>query len=197
MSVQYHIYANTGAGDPINYASPIGTTSSLTFQPPALNPSSTYKFGVRSFDTVTGYEDKNVDAVVTIVTDASGHDITGRPAAPQALTATAAKGATIRLDWAYAFPSGTVPAPTGFHVYIGTGGTPNYGSIAATVAYTGLMHYQTTLSGLTSGATYTIGVRAYNALAEEPNTNTATATADGAAPKSVVNLQGTPVSQPF
>jgi hypothetical protein len=30
MSTGYHIYSNTGAGDPINYASPTATVSALT-----------------------------------------------------------------------------------------------------------------------------------------------------------------------
>ena len=198
MGISYHIYANTGIGDPINYSVPIGTTTGLSFSPPALNPSSTYLFGVRAFDDVTLYEEMNVDAFVTIITDAGGNDITARPAAPQNLTATPVKGAGIRLDWTYPYVVGTVAAPTGFHVYTGTSGTPNYGVIVATVTYTkGLAHYTVTLTGLSDGATYAIGVRAFNLTAEEPNTVVVLATADGAAPKSVANLAGFPVSQPF
>lgn len=198
MGISYHVYANDGAGGPIDYTTPIGTATGLSFSPPALEPSGDYRFGVRAFDDVTGYEEMNVDAAVEIILDAANHDITARPAAPTHLTATPQKGAAIRLDWSYPYVPGTVAQPTGFHVYRGTGGVVNYGAVAATVSYTrGVLHYTATLTGLVDGTVYTIGVRAYNAVSEEPNTATVTATADGTGPASVSGLAGFAVSQPF
>ena len=31
MAIGYHVYANTGVGDPINYTTPIGTTNQLSY----------------------------------------------------------------------------------------------------------------------------------------------------------------------
>lgn len=194
MGTSYHVYANAGDGGPIDYATPIGTTTSLTFQPPALNPSSVYRFGVRAFDDVTGQEETNVDAVVTIITDAAGNDITNRPAPPLGLTATPVKGGGIRVTWNYSYVPGSVPLPTGFHVYVGIG-TPNYASVAATVVYSSVgLGFSATLMGLVSGTTYAIGARTYNGVAEETNTTVVSATADSLAPASVRCLQGFPVS---
>ena len=46
------------------------------------------------------------------------------------------------------------------------------------------------LSGFANGVTYTIGVRAYNATAEESNTSTVNVTADNVGPTAVVGLIG-------
>lgn len=103
----------------------------------------------------------------------------------------------MRVEWGYPI-SGTqarATAPTGFHVYIGTGGAPSYGSPAATVLFTsGIINsFGASLTGLTGGTTYQIGVRAYNAVAEEPNTAFVSVTADSAGPAPVDSLTGTAV----
>jgi hypothetical protein len=87
---------------------------------------------------------------------------------------------------------------TGYHIYFGTGGTPNYASPVATVLFAAATAntFATNLPGLTDGTTYTIGVRAYIATAEEANTNTVTVTADAvnitviSARSAVVNYLG-------
>ena len=64
-------------------------------------------------------------------------------------------------------------------------GTPNYAHrrrrSASQAAIAGT--FVADLSGLANGTTYTIGVRAYNATAEEPNTTTVTCTADSTGPR--------------
>ena len=66
MATAYHIYTNTGAGDPINYASPVATVSALTWTSSALSYPGTWSFGVRAFDTVSGLEEQNLDCSVTM-----------------------------------------------------------------------------------------------------------------------------------
>ena len=80
-------------------------------------------------------------------------------------------GGAVRIAWGYPIVN-RATAPTGFNVYIVTGGSPGYGSPAATVSFVAgsANAFVTNLAGLTGGATYQIGVRAYNAVAEEPNT---------------------------
>ena len=181
--LEYQIYANTGIGDPINYGLPIATTGLLTWTSGPLAFPGTWKFGVRAFDPVTHLEEENLDAAITLILDGSGIDITNRPKAPMALRAFPTAGGGIRVEWAYNTINPN-PAPTGFHVYKGTGGTPNYASIAATVSFSAAIAgtFVANLAGLSNGVAYTIGVRAYNGTAEEPNTSTVTVTADSDRP---------------
>jgi hypothetical protein len=48
--------------------------------------------------------------------------------------------------------------------------------------------FVTDLPGLINGTVYTIGVRAYNGTAEEPNTVTVNCTADATGPAAVASL---------
>jgi hypothetical protein len=186
-SIEYHVYANTGVADPINYNTPISTTAGLTYTTSALAYPGIWRFGVRAFNA--NGEEKNLDAAVTIILDASGVDITNRPKAPTALRALALAGGTIRVEWAYNTIN-PVPLPTGFHVYIGTGGTPSYGSPIATVSFQASIagSFVANIPALSNGTVYTIGVRAYNSTAQEPNTVTVNCTADSTGPSAVVSL---------
>ena len=194
MSLQYHVYANTGAGDPINYASIVATTSSLTWTSVCSAYPGTWRFGVRAYNTSNTLEEENLDASVTIILDASGNDITNRPAAPFGLRAFATANGGIRVEWAYNTINPS-PVPTGFHVYIATGGMRSYGSVAATVPFASAIAgtFVANLIGGTNGTIYTIGVRAYNATAEEPNTNTVNVTALSVGPTAVVSLSATAI----
>jgi hypothetical protein len=187
--LEYHIYSNTGIGDPIDYSTVIATTGLLTWTSGPLTYPGTWRFGVRAFDT--GGEEENLDCAVTLILDSSGNDISLRPASPIGLRAFATAGGGIRVEWAYNTINPAV-VPTGFHVYIGTTGIPNYGSVAATVLFATAIAgtFVANLAGLTNGTTYTIGVRAYNAVTEEPNTATVNCTADSVGPSAVVSLTG-------
>src|SRR5262249_29984152 len=146
------------------------------------------KFGVRAFHGCG--EEKNLDVAVEIILDATGADVTNRPAAPTGLRASATAGGSIRVEWHY--PRTRAPrAPTGFHVYTGTGGAPSYTTPVATVPYTtGIFNaFATTLSGLSDGTTYSISVRAYNGYGEEPNTVSVDVAADATGPGPVVGLE--------
>jgi hypothetical protein len=189
-AIGYNIYANTGAGDPINYSTPIATVYTLSYTTGALSYPGDWKLAVRAFNLYG--EEKNLDCEVEIILDGNGNDITNRPIAPMGLRAFATSSGGIRVEWAYPKPLVTAKTPTGFNVYIGTGGTPNYSSAAATISYAlGIASmFVANLSGLTDGTTYTIGVRAYNTVAQEPNTNTVNVTASATGPASVDGLSG-------
>ena len=98
--------------------------------------------------------------------------------------------ANVRVEWGYPY-SNPLNTPSGFHVYIGLG-SPNYSVPYATVpfsaSYAGT--FVANLSGLLCGVTYMIGVRAFNAVAEEPNTYTVSVLTDCTGPLPVDSLVG-------
>jgi len=193
-AVWYHVYANTGAGDPINYTTTVATVDGLTWTSSPLSYAGDWKFGVRAFYYPSGLEEQNLDCAVEITLDSGGTDITNRPAPPTGLRAIAVKGGNIKVEWSYPNPASTAKTPTGFHVYIGAGSL-SYTSPAAAVSYGSSIAnvWTATLTGLTSGTTYTIGVRAYNATAEEPNTASVTCTSDASGPTAVQSLMAVAV----
>jgi hypothetical protein len=195
MSTEFHVYSNTGAGDPIDYASVVDTTATLSCTTSALSCPGTWSFGVRAFDTVSGLEEQNLDCAVTIVLDATGNDITNRPAPPSGLRAFALAGGSVRAEWFYPPPSGP-RTPTGFHIYTGVGPL-SYATPTTTVLYSqGIANsHVANMAGFTDGTTYTIGVRAYNATAEEMNTNAVTVTAIATGPAQVDGLVGVATAQ--
>jgi len=215
----YNIYSNGGFG-PINYSTPIATTTRLTWTSGPLLYPADWKFGVRAFD---GYgEEQNLDCAVEIILDSGGNDITQRPAAPVGLRAFALAGGAIRAEWSYPF-STALALPTAFHVYLTpdtagvlapvtpvrssrhgkrpAGGQVWRGSIgtslgyqqpAATVLYGSMIAntFVCNIPGLMNGVTYLVGVRAFNAVAEEPNTVAVSVTADSVGPLPVDSLVG-------
>ena len=187
-TIGYHVYANTGVGDPIDYNVAIDTTTGLTYTTSPLAYPGTWIFGVRAFDAFG--EEQNIDCAVTIILSSAGVDITNQPAPPTALRALAQKAGAVRVEWYYARPAITARTPTGFHVYLGTGSTPNYASPALTVLYTAAIAgtFGGTVPGLANGVTYAVGVRAYNATAEEDNTHVVSVTAVTVGPSAVVDL---------
>jgi hypothetical protein len=158
-----------------------------TWTTPDLVAPGTWRFGVRATDG--NGEEQNLDCAVTIALDAAGNDITNRPAPPVGLRAFPLAGASVRVEWYYP-PARGAGAPTGFHVYIGAGATPDYATPAAAVAYgAGVLNtFVADLSGLTDGMGYSIGVRAFNASGEEANTTTVSVTADATGPLPVSGL---------
>jgi hypothetical protein len=155
MAIAYRVYSNSGAGDPVNYAAPAGTGSALTWTSAPCTYPGTWSFGVRAADTLSGLEEQNIDAVVTITLDPSGNDITNQPPAPVGLRGFAIEGGAIRIEWT--LPT-TRPAktPVGFNVFCSATGLPDYETVVATVPYGKSIAnaYVCNLSSLTSGATY-------------------------------------------
>lgn len=192
----YHVYANTGIGDPVDYDVPVATVlgfDNTTWISQPLASPGTWSFAVRAFNAAG--DELNLDCSVTIILDATGRDITDIPAAPIGLRAFATAGGGITVEWGYPPVSGP-KNPTGFHIYIGTGPTPDYGSPAATVlAKAGLFGtFQGRLAGLSDGTTYSIGVRAFNHIGEESNTTIVSVTADATGPSAVTGLIGVAIT---
>jgi hypothetical protein len=185
--IAYNIYANTGAGDPINYVTPIATTTLLTYTTAPLSFPGTWSFGVRAHDA--NGEEQNLEAAVTFILSASGVDITNKPVAPIGLGAFATVGGGIRVQWTYPGVSTRAKTPTGFHVYTGSG-TPSYVTAVATVLWGQSLggSFVSNLGPYANGTVLAIGVRAYNSTAEESNTTFVTVTADAVGPSAVVSL---------
>jgi len=190
-AVQYHVYANTGAGDPINYLTPIATVNGLSWTTSPLSYAGDWKFAVRAFYYPNGLEEQNLDCAVEVVLDSTGRDITNRPAPPTGLRAIAVKGGNIKVEWSYPNPATAAKTPTGFHVYDGIGSV-SYAAPVATVSYGASIAnvWTAVIAGLANGTAYSFGVRAYNATAEETNTATVTCTSDATGPSAVQSLMG-------
>lgn len=188
----YTIYANDGAGGPIDYDNAIDSTQDLTWTSDALAYAGEWRFGVRVSSLTTGLQEKNIDAATTLILDAAGVDITRRPKAPVAVRVFPLAGGTCRVEWAYPY-SDTLTRPTGFRVFIGSPSTVDYGAVVATKAYSGSGSYAVDLDGFTDATTYVVGVRAYNATAEEPNTLSVSFVADATGPTAVTSLTATAV----
>lgn len=193
MSTRYHVYANDGAGGPVDYSSVVASvTSGTTYVASALALSSDTTFAVRAYDSVSGLEEDNVDCRVRIVVDGSGADVTGRPNAPTNLTARATAGGGAVVEWSYN-PRSQGGAPTSFKVWATSGGSVNYAvSPATTATYrVGTLRFSATLSGLPDGTSYAIGVRAHNASGDETNTLATSVKGDSTGPSAVDGLTAT------
>lgn len=185
MATNYRVFVNDGLGGPVDYGTVHATVSALTWDSSPLT-AGTWLFGVRAFDTVSGLEEANVDAVVEIVIDVSLEDHSAVPRPPIALSAVATANGGCHLVWAY--PRGSEVTPEGFHIYLGSP-TVDYMTLVDSVPATGATQYSADLAGLVDGDTYQIAVRAYSfAGLEEQNTSTTTITADATPPANVANL---------
>ncbi len=195
-SLAYHIYINSGTGDPISYASAVAMVTRPAWTSGTLTAPGSYKLGVRAFNPSTGLEEQNIDAVVELVLDAGGNDITQVPPAPLGLRAFSTAGGIVRAEWSC--PCGIpLRQPTGFHVYVGTGGLPEYTTAVATVPWSSGRFgcFTANLTGLTAGQRYALAVRAFNGVGEESNTTVLTILADGTPPALVDALQAVATSQ--
>ena len=186
----YHVYANTGSGEPINYSVCLATVTGQSWTSPALTVPCHFKLGVRAFDSTLGLEEQNVDAVVELVLDASGNDVTRIPAPPLGLRAFSIAGGKVRVEWT--IPGGDRSRqPLGFRVYLGTGSVPDYTLPVSTVAWSSARYgcFAAELAGLGNGSPRSIGVRSYNAVAEEQNATVLHVTPDGSPPSVVDSLE--------
>lgn len=189
MSTQYHVYANDGLGGPVDYSTPIATTASLTWTTPsALAANSRWRFAVRAFDTVSGLEENNVDCSVAVRTDGTGADVTNLPAPPSMIAARATKDGGILVQFQADMRRREPNAATSFKIYMGTGGTPNYAVVVATIPAGGGVYrysHQIPGTGLTDGTIYTVGVRSANLTGVESNVMTADVECDKTGPDNV------------
>jgi hypothetical protein len=173
-TIAYRVYKNNGSGGPVDYTTIVAQTSSLSYAASALGTPSDTTFVVRAVDTANGnLEDLNQDARTRIRIDASGNDISAQPNPVLFIASKPLASGALRVRWAYN-PRGQGGAPTGFKVWITTGGSVNYAaSPSTTVAYDPnkqIFSVDFAASTLTDGTTYSVGVRAYNSTATETNT---------------------------
>lgn len=172
MATAYRIYRNSGGGpsDPIDYGSVIASGSSSPITLPALTAPGDYLIGIRAYDTVSGDEESNGDAWFRLRIDAGGANITALPNPPGDVGASAVGSTSMLVTWTYAAVD-QGGAPTGFKVWANTGALDYTAPEKATVAYeAGRAVYSATVTGLSAGSTYNVGVRATNATGTEPNT---------------------------
>lgn len=193
MAIGYHVYGNGGTGGPVDYATPLASASALTWSSPPLAAGESWTFAVRTYDTVSGLEESNVDARTSLTLDAVMTDVSARPNAPTGLAARAAAGGAIVATWGYN-PGGQGGAPQGFRVYAGTP-TVNYATPVAIVFYSTVARaFSATIEGLTGGSTYQVAVRSYNAAGEESNAIVASVTTVATGPLPVESLTATVVA---
>lgn len=198
MATHYHIYGNGGvAGAPVNYATPIATvTGGTSWATPALALNSSWRWGVRAFDSVSLLEETNVDAQVALVLNGAGLDVTHRPRPALGLTARPVAAGSIRVTWTYPTHAVRKPwKPTQFKVYAGTSGSPNYAAALATIVYDGRARFAATIGPYTHGQVVTVGVRATNGSGEETNVATVDAVAAVTGPSAVDGLAATATSR--
>lgn len=182
----YHVYANSGDGGPIDYSSPVATVDGLQWTTPPLAFPAEWRFGVRAFGSISGLEEENVDAAVLILLDGSGADVTNRPAPPFGLRLRNEAGGRVVAEWGH--PGGTRDnAPTGYRVYAGWP-SPDYSApVLTTTARAFHGSFSAVLEGLSDGP-LAVGVRAFNATAEEGNADFAAVDVDGTPPDPVDGL---------
>lgn len=189
--ISYRIFANDGAGGPVNYASPIATVSGLTYTGSALAHGSNTILAVRSYDSANSIDDMNMHVRQTILINSSGVNVTSVPTSPVGVTARTRAGGQAAVEWMFSPLS--APIPTGFHVYMNSGSTVNFSlSPVATVPWAQRRRtYGAVLSGLSDGVTYAFGVRAYNSIADDGNTVSTTAIGAVNAPLPIPSISST------
>lgn len=187
MSLEYRIYGNSGVGDSIDYTTPLDTTASLTWDSPPIGPDEDWRFAVRAYDTVSTLEDQNIDAIVRVVTDGSGADVTGRPNPPTNLAVVATANGTARASWTYN-PGGQGGAPAYFEVYVDGIIDQSIPYSAGVATYAGLP-----IGPLSDGVAYVVGVESVNASGESILV-TAPVTARASGPAAVEGLAASVVA---
>jgi hypothetical protein len=188
--IRYHIYTGDNEGGPVDYTRPAGESDTPSFDLALAHPGIT-QVSVRAYDTITGYEESNVDAIV-IKLDAAGRDVSIEPPAPLALTATPKGLDGVTVSWLYLGQPGK-PEPEMFNIYMNEGDIINYDiDPVMIVPYSSSAgRYSEDLSGLIGGTTYSIGVRAEIGFAEEDNTVQVQVMAKGSPPLNVTGLAAT------
>lgn len=188
----YHVYANAGDGGPIDYSAPVATVDGLEWTTPVLTAPGEHRFGVRAFGSLSGLEEENADAAVLIVLNDAGDDVTNRPAPVFGLRLRSETGGVVVAEWSH--PGGVgANRPTGFRVYAGFP-TPDYLTPVATVSAKAVFGaFSARLTGLADGP-LAVGVRAYNATAEEPGEEYVLVVVDGTAPDGVDDLSAEAVA---
>jgi hypothetical protein len=188
LGVVYRIYSNGGLGGGIDYGSPITEVSGLEWTSDALPAGSSFRFGVRAYDHVSGLQDENLDASVLLIIDADGRDATRVPRSPLGLRAVDQGGGRIRLEWTIVDASAANRA-THFHVYLAQDAVTDFSSpiLVPASALRGDV-VATEVHDLPEGRRHAAIVRAVNAHGEDGNMHAIHFTADRTPPARVDDL---------
>jgi hypothetical protein len=192
----YYVYMNTGLGGPIDYTTPVATVAGSQWISGVLAAPGDYKFGVRARDARSGLEERNLDAMVSLVLDAAGHDLTEVPLPPAGLRAIPILNGKIQLEWSCPC-SDPRRQPDGFRVYLGPEPAIDYSRPIAIVATSSSASgaFSTTVGDLVNGVSYLIGVRAFNSIGEENNLRSIVIVADQTPPGLVDGLEAVATNQ--
>ncbi len=136
-----------------------------------------------------GLESADSDAAVVVI-DSAGDMIALAPNAPQSLEAEQVAGGKIEVKWRYSRLNQEI-APTGFKVYIDSGGGFDFDTADATVAYGlgGNGEFEWESDALINGKTYKFCVRSYAGTGgETQNTNYVSEVADSSGPDAITGL---------
>ncbi len=152
-------------------------TNATTYQNTGLTAGTTYQYRVRAYNTAGNSGYSNTASATTTVT---------LPAAPTALSATAASSTQINLAW-----TDNSNNEDGFRIErCQNAGCSTFTEIATVAA--NVVSYQNT--GLTAGTTYQYRVRAYNTAGNSGYSNTASATTTVTLPAAPTALSATAAS---
>jgi hypothetical protein len=174
----------------VDYTATIATTAKTSWMSQPLDAPGTYRFAVRSLDTTSEVEEKNVDVVVDLVLNSSGMDVTNLPLPPKGTRVFQVSGGRLRVEWMDPGDGRPSRRPLGYHVYAGTAPVPDYSKPTVVLPWSGgrLGGYSVDLVGLVGGQAYLIGVRAYASGGEEQNQLILTATVNADPPGEVEAL---------
>jgi hypothetical protein len=186
-----HIYKGDSNGGPIDYGTPIGDVAGLQFTFPGLPAGSVTRFGVRNYDDATGLEETNIDAVTTVIVDASGANVSDVPGAPSAVSARPAGPTSVTVAWQY-LPDPSRPDPMTFNIYMSIGNVVDWTAApAASVPFVaGARDFRHVATGLQSGTAYAFGVRSARGAALSPPTSSVAMPPIPAPPSNVLDLTG-------
>lgn len=191
MALRYRVYSNGGSG-PIDYSTPLQDSPSTVFSYATLPPGD-WLFGVRTYDDVSGIEEKNTDAVLGVAIGADFLDRSAVPNSPIGLTARATAGGGLKIDFMYV-GTGQRGAPTEYRAWIWAAGSVDWtlppSAVLATTFGPGDVRsrHSMTLSGLSDGAAYAVGIRAAGAAGDDGNTATVIVIGKASGPLAVGGL---------
>jgi hypothetical protein len=186
---------NLHSGDTINVSMTYdGTALTVTETDPTVNKTATQSYTINISSTVgsgtafvgftggTGGQTATQDILTWTYTPTA---TATAPAAPSNLTATAASATQVNLTW-----TNNATNQTGFHIDRATDSAFTQNLVTQTAAASATSFVD---SGLTTGTTYYYRVRAFNAVGDSANSNTASVTTP-TLPAPVSNLHVTKVT---
>src|SRR5262245_28474834 len=125
MALGYAIYQGDANGGPVDFTTSVAliTAAPWEYKSPPLAPGEKRNYAIRTVDMTTGQTDLATDAQVSIVTDATGQDVAGRPAPVVQVEARLliATPGSIEVKWTRKPPVGS-PIPTGAKVWMTAAG---------------------------------------------------------------------------